>query len=49
MVKKGSKNVADHVITSDDIENKRLQELAVDHGVSGAHLILNRSKQKCYL
>ena len=35
MVKKSSKNEADKVVTSDDVENKRLQELAIDQGVRG--------------
>jgi hypothetical protein len=40
MVKKSSKVAADEVITSDTIENKRLLELVIDHGVSSSLLIL---------
>lgn len=40
MVKKGSKNTADEVVTLDSIENKRLHELAIDQGVSANLLSL---------
>jgi len=41
MVKKGSKNTADEVVTLDTIENRRLLELAIDQGVSASLLNLN--------